>query len=263
MFPEITLFQKIIPTYGIMAVVGFALGFLYICRTSAAYKLDREDSIYIYVLGLVGAILGAKALYLVTVLPSFLHDLPLISSQFDVFKGRYLTGGMVLYGGLFGGILLSYHTARQYHDRLSDFFPVLLPATAIVSGCGRIGCFLTGCCYGKETSSWIGVVFQRSRIAPTGVRLIPVQLFEAAFDFVLCCVIIEVCRREKYRAKALKIYLLLYAAFRFGIEFFRGDAIRGVMFGLSTSQWISLAVIIGIGILSAEEYRKSKKLKSA
>ncbi len=67
----------------------------------------------------------------------------------------------------------------------------------------------------------------------------------------------------KHRAKALKIYLLLYAAFRFGIEFFRSDAIRGVEFGLSTSQWISLAVFLLISILSVGKCRKPQKPKSA
>ena len=35
-----------------------------------------------------------------------------------------------------------------------------------------------------------------------------------------------------------------YAIFRFCIEFFRGDAIRGIFLGFSTAQWVSLAIII-------------------
>ena len=37
-------------------------------------------------------------------------------------------------------------------------------------------------------------------------------------------------------------YMLMYPAARFVLEFFRGDAIRGFLFGLSTSQWISIGL---------------------
>ena len=45
------------------------------------------------------------------------------------------------------------------------------------------------------------------------------------------------------------IFLLLYAMMRFGIEFFRGDDIRGFFGPLSTSQWISIATFIAGTVL--------------
>ena len=55
-------------------------------------------------------------------------------------------------------------------------------------------------------------------------------------------------RRGALRAKLLALYLAVYAVLRFLLEFLRGDAIRGVYFGLSTSQWISLAILLALGV---------------
>ncbi len=44
------------------------------------------------------------------------------------------------------------------------------------------------------------------------------------------------------------MYLIGYGIERFILEFFRYDSIRGIFFGLSTSQWISI-ILIPIGIL--------------
>ncbi|MCC8046445.1 MAG: prolipoprotein diacylglyceryl transferase [Clostridiales bacterium] len=42
----------------------------------------------------------------------------------------------------------------------------------------------------------------------------------------------------------LNVYLVSYTIFRFFIEFFRGDELRGFLFGISTSQWISVAILV-------------------
>jgi phosphatidylglycerol:prolipoprotein diacylglycerol transferase len=114
---------------------------------------------------------------------------------------------------------------------------------------GRIGCFLTGCCYGKETHLPIGILFHHSSVAPNGVALFPTQLLEAGFEGVMACFLVYAFYRKKALSKGLLrnplyVYLISYAVFRFFLEFFRGDAVRGMLFGLSTSQWISLIVIM-------------------
>lgn len=56
-------------------------------------------------------------------------------------------------------------------------------------------------------------------------------------------------------------YMLMYPAVRFVLEFFRGDALRGFLFGLSTSQWISIALFAtAVWMLF---FRKSKGRKTA
>lgn len=124
---------------------------------------------------------------------------------------------------------------------------MLLPSVLLFHMFGRLGCFFAGCCYGRE-ANW-GVVFMHSLNAPNGVPLIPVQLFEAAFNLLMLVAILIIRPERKRQGLLLPLYLIAYAIGRFILEFFRGDMGRGI-FLFSTSQWISLFVLpIGIALL--------------
>ena len=244
MYPEILIWGHEIPTYGVLGVSGVLLGGLYIWIACKRFNLKRDDAIYIYTLGVVGVIIGAKLLYIFTVLPSFIKDIPYIVTNTENFIRKYLSGGMVFYGGIIGGLIFAVITAKSYKVHLSDFYPVLIPAVALASSIGRIGCLLAGCCYGKETTGWFGIVFNCSNIAPNGVPLVPVQLIEAVCDFIIFIILILYSANKNKKANILSLYLLLYTPLRFILEFYRGDSIRGFFIGLSTSQWISIIIFI-------------------
>jgi phosphatidylglycerol:prolipoprotein diacylglycerol transferase len=90
--------------------------------------------------------------------------------------------------------------------------------------------------------------------APLGVPLHPVQLYESAICLLLFGALVWLKRRKHADGDVIIAYTMLYAAARFVLEFFRGDADRGFVFGglLSTSQFIgvvmfafALVVVIG------------------
>ena len=78
--------------------------------------------------------------------------------------------------------------------------------------------------------------------APLGVPLHPVQLYESIACAVLFVVLLWLRRRKRFDGEVILSYTLLYAVARFVLEFFRGDADRGFVFGglLSTSQFIAV-----------------------
>lgn len=256
MYPYIELFGRVIPSYGLMGGVGFCLGLFYILLFSRRFGLRCDDGVYIFTWGSVGALLGAKLLYLLVSFSELIKDLPLILNDFPLFFAKYFSGGMVFYGGLLGGIAGALLATRYFRLSLKAHFPVLVPALIIFSAVGRVGCFLTGCCYGIPTSSALGVHYPVGGIAPAGVSLLPVQLFEAAADLLLLAVIVFMSHSDKLCDILLPVYITLYAVIRFVLEFFRGDLVRGVFFGLSTSQWISLAAFL-FGIISIIKMKKS------
>lgn len=45
------------------------------------------------------------------------------------------------------------------------------------------------------------------------------------------------------------IYMMSYSLFRFVIEYFRGDLVRGVWYGVSTSQYISICIFV-VGVVT-------------
>lgn len=244
MLPTVKILGRTYPMYGLMGVLGFLMGMLFIViRGNKRDKAMTDDAVYIYTWGGIGMLAGAKILYLITVFPSFLKDLSSFSENPALFINQYLSGGMVFYGGLIGALIGACIAAHVFNRKLSDLYALLVPSIALMAGFGRIGCFCEGCCYGKPTDLPIGIVFTHSPVAPNGIRLLPVQLMEAGFDFFLFFLLAYITRKEN-KPDVLVFYLLVYAGWRFIIEFFRGDVIRGSWGGLSTSQWISMGMIL-------------------
>jgi phosphatidylglycerol:prolipoprotein diacylglycerol transferase len=82
--------------------------------------------------------------------------------------------------------------------------------------------------------------------APLGVRLHPVQLYESAVCLALFGALLWYRRRRHRDGDVIIVYSVVYAIARFVLEFYRGDADRGFVFGglLSTSQLIALGVLV-------------------
>lgn len=257
MLPTITGFGRTFSMYGIMGAIGFIFGLLFIILRGYKKKSKIiDDAIYVYAWGGVGMLAGAKVLYIFTVLPSFINDLKLLSTEPILFSQKYIAGGMVFYGGLIGAITGAWIAAHFFNHKLSDFYQLLVPPIALVAGFGRIGCFCEGCCYGIQTLLPIGVTFVNSSIAPNGVSLIPTQLMEATFDFIVFFILAHKSENS-CSPYLLYQYIFGYAIWRFCIEFVRGDAVRGFLLGLSTSQWISMVYIV-LFLTTAAIISKSK-----
>lgn len=141
---------------------------------------------------------------------------------------------------------------------LLDFAGIAVP---LAHGVGRVGCFLGGCCFGKPST--LGVLYprlvwdhipRRRRFLPApdpGRRVFPLQLLEAGFEFtVFLFLATRLALHPALRGDSLPMYLIAYAVFRFGAEFYRGDDWRKYYGPFSQAQWLSLlALIAGLLIL--------------
>lgn len=255
---ELLIFGKPIPVYGLLGCLGVLLGLLSVVLRCPRFGLSRDDGAYIYVFGAIGAMLGAKLLYLLLCVGDLIADLALIKTQPEIFVAKYLSGGMVFYGGLFGAIFAAWLSARMYKQKLNSFFPVLVPAIALAHAIARVGCFVSGCCYGTETACSIAVTYTNSAVAPLGVPLIPVQLFEAAGELLIFAFLLWYSNHAKKREYIVCAYLFLYAPLRFVLEFFRGDVARGSFLWLSTSQWLSILTVLAAAAYIIYTRKKSK-----
>lgn len=197
----------------------------------------------------VGAFVGGTLLYAVTNV-QYWHLL-FEAADFEQFLG-YITaifGGSVFYGGLFGGIAAALIVIRANRYPRAEITDCAAPAVPLFHFFGRIGCFLGGCCYGIE--SGFGFTFTRSFVeSANGVRRFPVQLFEAGFNLLLFIALFAMLKKERLKGRLFLLYLGLYAPARFILEFLRGDTYRGYLFGLSTSQIISLIIMLILAVYS-------------
>ena len=216
--------------YGLMIGIGIIVAFAVAVKRAEKKGLNGDLVFNAGFFGLIGGIIGAKLMFYLTEIPAILED-PSILLDF--------ANGFVVYGGIITGIL----TAGIYCKvKKLEFLPVIdlvVPSIALAQGFGRIGCFLAGCCYGRQTDAWYGVTFPEGGMAPAGVSLIPTQIISSVGDFLLGFLLIVLARKKRNRGLITGLYFLLYAIGRFRIEFLRNDP-RGNVGALSTSQFIAI-----------------------
>jgi phosphatidylglycerol:prolipoprotein diacylglycerol transferase len=245
MFPFITIIGRTIGMYQIAMLAGIFAAGVYVCRLCAMNGYDDNDGIIFLLLISIGVFTGGHVLYSIVNYQIFINiikNITNINSFKNFLNAVYLIwGGNVFYGGLLGGILAAiiiFKKKPQYRYLL-DF---VVPAIPLFHFFGRIGCFLAGCCFGIESS--FGFTFHQSIVGEAnGVNRFPVQLLEAFINIILFFILDFFRRRNLFRQNTIYIYLLLYAIARFFIEFLRGDAYRGLIFFLSTSQVISILIL--------------------
>ena len=162
--------------YGLMIAIGIVAGCLTAEYRAGKQKLDSEQIFPMILWCLVGGFFCAKFLFWITEWKSIVQDPGFIMET--------LSSGFVVFGGIIGGILTGLLYCRIRKLVFFKYADVILPSVALAQGFGRIGCFLAGCCYGKETESIFSVIFQNSEYAPNHVALIPTQLYSSGLDFL-------------------------------------------------------------------------------
>ena len=265
MLPSIEIFGREIGTYGLMTVLGIAVCLLVGSRLIKRFDVEMFDFVLLMLAIFAGLAVGACIVYGISnikvIAYAFAHlDELGFSGLWDYLV--YSFGGMVFYGGFIGGSigLLVYtrcsKTLRPKRDGLLDVYAVLIP---LFHAFGRIGCFLGGCCYGVESE--FGFTVHGNTLNPSinDVNRFPIQLAESACNLILFFVLLYLFAKHIMEKRLIYIYMLTYPVVRFIDEFFRGDTYRGLFFGLSTSQWISIFLFVFAAIMLP---RKSKRLKA-
>jgi len=248
MYPFINIGNFQIPMYGLCILIGAVLGVSLAMRRAKQTTIDPDDVLYSITYTAIGAILGGKLLYVITAWEHISTNLDFYFGSFAGFR-EFFSYGFVFYGGLLGGfaVFIPYCIVRKLN--LGEMINVIIPSVPLVHGIGRIGCFFAGCCYGMPMDPPWGVYFN-SAMAPHGVALFPVQLLEAALNVLLFCFLYNYAKKPRKPGSVLGLYLICYAVERFLLEYLRYDEIRGFLFGVSTSQFISLVLIpIGLALM--------------
>lgn len=247
MLPQLELFGRTFSPYALSGLVGFLAALFFAYRAAQKQGLDEIRLLYAALFSALGALVGAHLLYALIDLPLLwetIAGLSSVSSVFDLLGrlGRVFGGG-VFYGGLIGGALVGWLYLRRTEKDPLPYADLGAVAVPLFHCFGRVGCFLAGCCYGVEWAP--GIVFHHSLIEQAnGVPRFPVQLCEAALNLGLFFLLWALWRRRRLPRKLGALYLVIYPFYRFFLEFLRGDSYRGLLWGLSTSQWISLVLFI-------------------
>lgn len=237
MTDSINLFGYDIPLYGLFFFIGIFLAVLVaVLLTKKKNPVPLYDMVCSAVYIMIGAIIGAKLLFILVSLDSIIENkLSLI---------QVIKGGFVFYGGFIGGLLGLIIYAKQFKMALSPFMDLYATVVPLGHAFGRVGCFFGGCCYGIEHDGFFSVTYTDTLNAatPLNTPLLAIQLIEALALLCLFIVLLITYLTTKKRGLTPTLYAIIYPIIRFVLEFFRGDRERGTFLNISTSQWISIAI---------------------
>ena len=234
--------------YGLMIGLGIVAALLLSWHRAKKKDWSQDTVTTLAIIALIFGFLGAKLLYIFAHFSEF-KAAPVVTLGSEGFA---VAGGLIL-----GTAAVLFYCHRKKLASLG-WTDLLLPGVALAQGLGRIGCHLAGCCFGKPTDAWWGVVFPIGSGAPAGISLWPVQLISAAALILLSALLLHLEKRSSIQKEGTitALYLLLYGAGRFAVEYLRNDP-RGFVGFLSTSQFISLFMIAAGLILLSIRKRKA------
>ena len=241
MHPFIHIGNITLPMYGLCTMVGTVFALLAVFRLrKKGSPLSEDNLLDALIWAILLGFLCAKLLYFVVDPPQMPHSW---AEVWDL-----ISAGLVFYGGLLGGLLGLLFASRKTKRNILTFTDLMAPCFCLAHAGGRIGCLMAGCCYGMEYTGPCAVVLD-------GVSRLPTQPMEAGFLVILSGVLTAIFLKKPRRGTVTGWYMVLYAVWRFIIEFFRDD-FRGSVGVLSTSQFISL-FIFALGLFLLIRSRKA------
>lgn len=250
-YPYFNFFGINIPYYGMLFVAGLFLSSCIILLNCKKRNIKQFDAVCCACFTGIGAILGAKTLSILTSID--------IIIQYNLSIVDIIKNGFVFYGGLIGGFFGLLIYCKKYKLQVVAFLDVFAVSVPLGHSLGRVGCFLSGCCFGVNYNGPLSVIYTTTAnpSTPLNTPLLPIQLIEALFLIVLFIVLEILFYTTNKKGLCVTTYILSYAIVRFVLEFFRNDAERRFLFSISTSQIISILLIFLT--LSFIFYKKIKR----
>ncbi len=244
-------------TFGVFLAAAYLSALWWLLRGGRREGENPDRLVSLGLWCIVGAILGAKLLMIVRSLPDYL------AAPSELWSLSTLQSAGDFYGGFIGALIAAaVFFYRHQEVRFWKAADLCAPAIALGQAIGRIGCFMAGDDYGKPTTLPWAVTFRDPDAAqiggaPLGIPLHPVQIYESLVCFALFCLLVIWGRRKKFDGEIILGYTFLYAIARILLEYLRGDADRGFVFGgiLSTSQFLAVVFVCASVILYAVRRR--------
>lgn len=231
MFPNLTIGDMPIPMFSVCAAVGICVFIFATMLLVRRTDHPSRETYFIVPKLFIALVFG----YLGSIFLDLLFKIPQ--------NGGLKLSGMMFYGGMLFGMIALFVMfkirAKKTDLTALEWFDMLTVPFLMFHSIARVGCFLGGCCYGMATDGPFGVAFPdqpEHGIYHYGQNALPTQLFEATGLAVFALVFVFV-KKDKFA-----LYLVTYAAFRFLLEFLRGDNRGSYLAGLSPSQFIATVV---------------------
>lgn len=249
MFPKlISIGSFFIPTYGLLVALGFLAGLWITLRLARRAGLPSEPVTNLAIYCALAGLLGAKLMMFLFDFRDYWND------PGSIFSLGTLQAAGVYQGGFLLAVAMAIFYMRRNKLPMLETCDVFAPGLALGHAIGRLGCFAAGCCWGAETHLPWAVTFTNPEAnklvgVPLGIPLHPTQLYESLTELLIFAFLYRQIQKPHAAGETIGLYLVFYSIARFLVEFVRFHE-QGLYFGLSLTQWISLATLLaGLYIL--------------
>ena len=216
--------------YG-MYLVGFAMMMIVNLKTHKRYELKKSITVIITLITYCAGVTGAM------IMGSLYTK---VAESFGAGGSRVAIFGAVVFTPIFMSIV-----ALALGQSWRKVMDMLAPGIFIILACAKFGCFLDGCCPGRECS--FGIYNPKLEMT-----VFPSQLFESitmVFVVIFCFWYIFKCKKN-LSGSVYPVTAAVYSVTRFCWEFMRyyiSDELRHVMFGFTFWQfWCVIVIVISI-----------------
>lgn len=250
--PRIDLGPIEVSPHGLGIAAGYgAGGALTARRAERIYGIARDHVWNMLMWAVAGVVVGARLFYVVGHIGDYIPDDPL-----GVF--RVWEGGIVFYGGAFGGILAAVPYMRKHKLRFWHVMDAAAPGFPLGLILGRIGDLIIGDHLGSRTDFFLGFEYRGGEIPgcpngsvdpcfPIGTVLHQTALYDLLSVLVLFPVVMLLARKRRSDGFLIMFVATWYGAGRFLIDFARTAP---TYLGLRGTQWVSLTLIVlGVTLL--------------
>ncbi|MFH1312930.1 MAG: prolipoprotein diacylglyceryl transferase [Candidatus Eisenbacteria bacterium] len=242
--------------YGVMLAFAFWLGIELSIRIARKRGMDPVAIMDLGIIILVSSVIGARLLYVITHFTEYRHDLV------GIF--RVWEGGLTFYGGLAAGVAFGIGYLKRQGLRVLEVTDIIAPQIALGIALARVGCFLNGCCFGRESTLPWACTFpadsQAGWGAMAGKTIHPTQIYSAIANLVIFLFLRKLLGRRAAAGTVFFTFLIVYGVWRFAVDFLRYYEVNMYVMsaerGITWNQVASLVIILTGTVLLAKTRRR-------
>ncbi|MBR3673019.1 MAG: prolipoprotein diacylglyceryl transferase [Clostridia bacterium] len=241
------LFGVPIYWYAILIVGSMILGLIWCKLHDGRFGIKFEQLLDLAIIVLPTAIICARLYYVLFSLDYFL------SNPSEII--RIKDGGLAIYGGIIGGIIVIAIFSKIKKLKLLDITDYIAPIVAFCQSIGRWGNYINIEAYGYETNWPI-----KMEIIEAGITkyVHPTFLYESISTLAIFIILSILSRKRKFSGEITFMYIICYSFIRFFIEGLRTDSL--MLFNCRISQILSLALFIVFSIIMINKKNKYKQM---
>ncbi len=233
--------------YGLALALAFLIGSLWVTRRARSYGFPEEELNKLFLYVLLSALIGSRIYY------AFQHPEEFRDDWLEIFQ--VWRGGLTQYGGLLGALLVGWLFVRSRRWSFRAIADLLAPALALGEGIARIGCLLSGCCYGKPCALPWAIRYPEGSAAHWAFgnqALHPSPVYLMLGSFILFGVLAAFQRGRVGSGRVFALFLATSATLRFLVDMTRsyvsGDVLTLGGVRLAHSQWLGI-LLFALGVV--------------